>query len=1004
MLVILGLDWQPVRTSAGVTSTILSRTIDPDTSGTIENRIYWPSNKDFGVKDWLDTNWNGSSYDNDCYLWIGSTCVLPKTSVATNPDGLEYYVDCHPAQFNSPNENVFASVDNQSIFVTNYPQSIGGMTANLFGVEIDSAGNNNSGTQPFRMRTGKVQPGTTDNGMGQWKVNVGGFTDQLKIKAPTERFNARLSGYKFNNIDIVAGDVPNTVFDYNHAPHISVIEHLPTGSAPVQVNIDLPVDVNGYVEYDNPGDIVKAIAAQMNLSVALNCTYTEEEGDLKWYHATNNYRVYVHGIVPFVCGLGYIKFAKIKTLLNEVLADPYGTPECFTLNLRTDINFQTYEDGSLSVVDDINSSYWAQLQKSELDGVDIWQGGIRNPATCAYFYQYDLSQAVDAKDLQHPYFRLVGGHGSVIPADTAGNNRLYYTNTSDVEPILGDNVAFGEVVRELYQHTATISAVGDGYLELVDDEMVGLPWSLFWCNGIADKIFNDAGYREAMQEGLDYLASANNNSPANKDGEVFTAGTVDDLIADYTFEKINADNPVDIFKQLLGDPDTDVGVPVALRNTAINDLFDRGSANSLGLIDFDTLYDLIELNRISGATFTLVADEKDGRAKDIDVLDLIRNVAMTHGIRAVWQWNETIRSWWLTFKSEGLGSYAEALNGGRVVHSGSVINKPINGTLGGDWYYTGITSEYKRTDGGDETFNFKNLDSRIQHTLKDKILSISDKVTVLPSDTTDARAQIISKFSTYLQTFSTVQYKVTLDATFDSLANVSVGSGMLFNLRPLLDRTVGRRDNGDQLGEVRSLTIDMGNNPGMRLELITEPTERLGIGPTMYLTGVIRSVSPPNVLTCSGITDPANNDFQDPVGLTDLEYFGCYDYVESTGETVARDGCTCGDYAVTIFERDAEALYYDPAGTYSNQNVWRGTLNIANNVTGAYTITVTALNNTTQFDAVNNAGAGKWVVIFADRAAALQPCQTVAYGWLGDSSGQVENSTGGKSSAILVRG
>jgi hypothetical protein len=221
---ILGLDWQPVLTSEGSVNTILSQNTDPTTSGSIESTIYWPANKDFGLSAWLDNNWNVSAYDNDCYIWVGSSCYLAKGEADTTTDPLEYSVLCYPAQFNSPNENVFASVDNQGIFVTNYPQSIGGMTANLFGVEMDSDGNNNSGSDPYTLRTGKVNPGVTDNGMGQWKVGVGGFTDQLKIKAPMERFSATLKGYKFNTNDLAIGDLPNLERNVVHAPHIKVIE------------------------------------------------------------------------------------------------------------------------------------------------------------------------------------------------------------------------------------------------------------------------------------------------------------------------------------------------------------------------------------------------------------------------------------------------------------------------------------------------------------------------------------------------------------------------------------------------------------------------------------------------------------------------------------------------------------------------------------------------------------------------------------------------------------
>jgi hypothetical protein len=649
------------------------------------------------------------------------------------------------------------------------------MTANLFGVEMDSAGNNNSGTQPFRMGTGKVQPGTTDNGMGQWKVNVGGFTDQLKIKAPMDRFNATLSGYKFNTNDLSTGDLVNLNRNVVHAPHIKVIEKdtdLISPIATVQVNLDLPV-TGGYVEYDTVEDIMIAIAEQMTLSAGLACDYYYEDGDIKWSHASVDYEVYVHGLIPFICGLGYVATSKIATLLDDMLGSYDNTPQCFSLPEKTDIDFIVYDDNSVSIVDDRQSSYWCRLQESETASATLWQGNIKNPCTCAYFYQYDLSQADDVFDLGFPIFRLFTGQASPVPLDGAATNRLYYSNTSAVDPEVGDDVAFGSVVNELYQRTGTIAALGSGYMEMTNDTIVGFPYAMYWADGIYDRVFNDVGYKDALQQALIEAASAQTSSPANKDGELFTAANADDVINSYSYAdpfaikyntKINADNPVDIFKQLLGDPDTDVGVPVALRNTAINDLFDRGSANSLGLIDFDTMESLIEKNRISGTTFTLILDEKSGVAKDIDVLALMRNVLMTHGIRMVWQWNETIRSWWLTFKDEGLGSYAEALTTGRVLYSGSVINKPINGTLGGDWYYTGITSEYKRTDGGDEPFNFKNLDSRIQHTLKDKVLSINDTVTILPSDTTGAREQIISKFSTYLQTFSTVQYKVTLDA------------------------------------------------------------------------------------------------------------------------------------------------------------------------------------------------------------------------------------------------
>jgi hypothetical protein len=229
---------------------------------------------------------------------------------------------------------------------------------------------------------------------------------------------------------------------------------------------------------------------------------------------------------------------------------------------------------------------------------------------------------------------------------------------------------------------------------------------------------------------------------------------------------------------------------------------------------------------------------------------------------------------------------------------------------------------------------------------------------------------------------------------------MAVGAGCIFNSPPILDRSTGKRDNGDMLGSIRSLTIDIGVAPSCTVEFTTDPVERLGIGPTMYLSGTEHTIlQTNNILAVTGMnTNPQNNDFADDSAnaiLTDLAYFDCYDGNKATGQIESRD-CSCGPYAVTVFERGTETLIFDPAYVNASQNVWRGTINVTSATLGECVITLADDN---QFD-----DTGEYVVIFSDRADSnIQSCQTDLYGWLGKKNNKVEDSTATDHPAILTR-
>jgi len=134
---LLGVDWQPSIQTVGSVHSILAADFDPEETTTRQGFLYWPQNKDFGLKDFLDGQW-GISNDNPGFLWTSQTCMVAIGQ--TSSSGSNYVVNCRSCQFNAPNELVFRSIGGQNVFITNYPQGIAGLTANTFAVNfIDGA-------------------------------------------------------------------------------------------------------------------------------------------------------------------------------------------------------------------------------------------------------------------------------------------------------------------------------------------------------------------------------------------------------------------------------------------------------------------------------------------------------------------------------------------------------------------------------------------------------------------------------------------------------------------------------------------------------------------------------------------------------------------------------------------------------------------------------------------------------------------------------------------------
>jgi hypothetical protein len=1000
---ILGLTWQPNEYESGAYWGVLQKDLEPATTGTppVVTLKWAADGRDFGLKTWLTNNWGGAAYTTPSDLWVGSTCVRPYTAVTTTTGEAEnfHYVDCYTSIWNTPNEAIPAFKDDQNIIVSNYPQGIAGMHAYLYGVEMAPDGTVNSGTQPFTLAQGRVKPGTKDNGAGTWTLSMSGLTDQLKLKATGRRFSASLAKYQFN-INNNSGYLDSgSGVGRDHAVHLYVIESDASTVGYTAKEID--ISASTYQNYDTLDEVGDAIVARMNADATLGGVYRWQNGDIVLESGATF--VAVAGVIPWILGCGYVHWQDLERYCDNAF-NTQGNPDfkpplqdsTAPLTFRPFVNNSAGTNIFRPAVGPMMPFYIRDLDDG---GSNTWDAGteklVRNACWSPYFIQFDLRDVADGETpSQFP-----------LNASLPGGTRTVTMSADPDEGVLeaGKRVAFGPPFNDTQQRWGLVDAYTAGNttftldtVNSIDGYVKYMPWGMSWSQGLAYALTEDAAYQDAFNDvanaaGVPVLVGGNGRRGTGEtvidDSNVF--GTAQGVASQYNLDDpyaitdvttVRSSTPVRLIRDLLGASGiTGTGLSTAIKQTDTADLVDRGQYNHLERIDWTALQTIVDESGLSDCDYTIKVREDNSISDklDFDVMSLLNQVALTHGGRMVWEWNETERCHRIGFKKLQPDTLAQARLSGREILSGEVLAMaPSTGTDGEQWIYSTIKAEYQRQDGGTQTFNTKNRNGRARHIAKDRTLSFSDNMTLLPTDNQSTTDELTRRFAGYQQLYSVPKYTHNLPTTLSALRRVEVGKSCLFTSEAALDRGAGKRNNGTMLGEVRALTINLGGSPSLMVELTTDPIQRTGIAPSVYVTTYTATGTTVEVTGLA--TDPANNDFGDPgdAVLTDIAYFGCFDNIDGT--LTARD-CSCTDYAVTIFERNTSALYFDPAYLYASQNVWRGTVNVTAADIAAGTCTIT-LEDANQFPASGT----DMVMIFSDRADAnTQTCQTDLYGYLG---------------------
>lgn len=1022
---VMGLNWQPNRTTNGFSYAVLGEDLNCDTaSGSGE--LVWANDRDFGLWTWIQNNFDteSGSYTEDLVVWVGSSCLL-LTGTPVNINGF-YRVDVQSQCWNAPNEFIPQRVDRQNIYITNFPQSIQGQTASLWGYHIDKDGALNTTSDGYLLRHGKCKANSRIGIDGTWQVNVGSATDSLKFKLKRNSFRGHLSGYLFNSDDYEGynqfGELGYNVW---HRPHVSMVRFAYDYVTSVFISADFySGDLNSGTEFFTYDivDIVDYLADTLNSISPAGVEFAVSNGDIVYEDSNEagNTRYYymVNGPSVKVGGVGYVSRFNLIDYLNECTSrnPAWMSPLEKITNLTDERWFKT---GDIPVslrrtdeddLEDMNTRpFYDYRYERTLKGENHEFTKARG--WCAYYYPFPLGRPT-REDLKAPEKSLYDQSEKNEPL-TSTNDTFSYISSNESTLVADDIIQFGESGLDLeifckVDETDLTASTFNSANALV----TGMGWGFTWNRGIQEALTADKAYISEIARQFSTSLSIGVGPAVNDHlGKTASDFYSEKQIKD-TFELIGKSNisdaePVDILKGLLGDPSSSLNIPESIKQTSIGYLFDRGTATAINreFIDFDALQNVIDNAQYTGVTYQFPFFEND--SDSMDMIQLMQGLLNTHGGKMIYVWDEDSRGFKISFISGFNTGLAEAINAGRDFNNSYIARNGTPAIDGGDWSYNRIAAKYKNRDGGHTNLNISLEDSRVQHTLQDKIFNIKDPFTVMQTSVDDFDTQIIEKMSSLLQSLATVDYTQQINFKIKTFPRLVAGIGHVINWEGLLNRETGKT--GEQVfGDVKRITYNF-NDYTILASVTTRTIRALSIAPSMAAT--VSGTPGTSSITLSFDTTTASQEFQDTSkGLTDAGYFDCYNYIESTGEVEARE-CSCTDYGVVFFLRRQEDCRYDSTYTNTNQNVYRGTISVPiaaaqlDNGTQSITITYdTALAAASGHNVATNMPNGTEVIVLfeARDGENLQSCQTRAYGWLGDTEGKVTNSTSGKSLAITV--
>jgi hypothetical protein len=810
-------------------------------------------------------------------------------------------------------------------------------------------------TLPVIFRSGPVKPNPTCDPK-QWKVSCGFLQDNMNVNVPLELFDGELKGYMFHRTTAALSSVVQR-------PHLEIYEW--DGAAYVTTAIWLCAPSSA-VSFDNKTDALTALNVALgtrgpNSDAEVNA-FTASFGGLEidTPAAINGHPTFVNGPLAWILYLGY---ANTGHYYDAVKADTPSFETYFQTGKPTDTAWSGQSDvtGWLYVWDLSNGDavYWQKKIRGGMKYYYQWNWMDEDLALLGW--DTATSKPKDFAERELDRYPL-------SYYDTAAPNyRLRFKGDFDATKLAVDEYVTIGGKGAYRRFKGKIKTIGDNYVEITNDTLLGGVRAL-------EVMTYSPLEKPLWGEPMLYW-------PVLHDDHWFAFFAPGDPHRVSQALDMETSSLKEMFLGLLGDITNGMDLPRRSRLHHVPDAW-ADTYDMRELIDWDRLEQLAP-SSVPGQTFRLQL----GAAQN--VLRLFLNVLLNLGIRQTWGYSEVKRAWVMSFEPIGQVNAAKALLNGRVLDNSNLESTAPRGVHGNTWLYHTIHAKFNydgNTPGVDITV--PNRTGRAMMSSGNKTLNIDDKILQVEPAMEES---YIDGLLQMLHSVNSSQPSASSVGTATSLPLAVVGGDCLLTSELVYDLFAGARGVTQRGALITSVATEIGRDNrrlALALKFRLAPGAK-AIGPSLRLVDANMSRAG-TVVTITGLaTDPANNEFQNPLyspnGLTDLAYFGCIDYNPATDTRKLRD-CSCAKYAVIIVEENT--TNWDVAG--AGRNMFTGRLR--GHTTD--TLTLDDVNNgRCRIDIDADEGefddTGTYVVYFCDwDDADIQPCQEV-YGWLGNEDGLI---------------
>ncbi len=964
------------------------------------------------------------------YIWCGSTCRA--LHGAPTDVGAGVYSSASTGEiFRSSRETLFKTTfDSSNLRVQNAPPSIAGMPGNLWLIPMKDGhildfDNASTGTikKPILIRTGPVANNTRGSA-DEWNISCKGWTDWLNQDIPTESITGKLKGYRFSRQTTFGTSDPGNR-DGAQCPHFAIHEWQSSAYGWKEFWLCPAGDSVTFETFTDLAEAVQGAISDATAAATLYHDYTVmEQGDPDHFGSTlmvNNQTSakysYITGPVAWAMNMG---------TPNALGA---GGIDGWSADFQRGVG--KWQIGGFGTgtgpLPSVNEAYRHMVDGNPNDDMRWIPGKINatayakvpDPAAfvpipintrCEYFYQwnweiddavtrgwsYSIPDSPSGNWIRRmPLYDTDGGLGEGFPLS-------YDKNNTDYRVTLADSADATTLSDE------TPISIGNGYRKNdvvfteghFKQEIEGTPADNYFYINVAGTNTWDSGgtypllrvdpsspgpvpefAERAPVWGMDlYYAPAVHGT---SDPWAVTQATV-----------IESNNIKQLFRGVLNATTDAANIPERHRLTNVPDAWSSSVNNWREMIDWTRLGTLAQ-SVYPDATFSIKLPQADGNgATSQNFWKLFSSALLSLGIRPTWEYCEEWRCWRMSFELLGVVSPLAAQQEGRIVSStgdfATIKGEHPSETRGGTWLYHNV--EYKFNYNGNEPGKVIRIDNKTGRAMAaggradQKTLTIEDRLLTIDADAN--LSAIIARLTSLLSFVNDAKPLVNFRCSPAAMARLGCAVDVSLTSDFLADAYTGTMGISSLGGMVTSLNIGL-DSIGVSVRLSNNSA--LGISPSMEVAAA-RLNRTGDTVTITGLdTDPVDNDFADPDGLfTDLATFGCIVGGQYTND-IEVGACDCGAYAITVLDADATAY----ATTGASTNVWTGTLKGRSTAT----LTVDDVENG-RCQLVLDAEEGYFddatdkIVIFADRDnAGLQACQ-LAYGWLGDDAGSVEDSDG----------